>query len=143
MQTAATTLPYINLFPFTGLSTILMLFVYFWTGMKVGKARGKFGVKAPATSGPEEFNLIYRGHVNTLEQLVLILPALWLFAAWVGDLWAGLLGVVWIAGRFIYISSYAKAADKRGMGFMIGFLATAAALMGSLISIVIYMVTSL
>ncbi len=143
MPHAAASISYINMFPFTGLATLVMLLLYFWTGMGVGKARGKYGVKAPATSGPEEFNLIYRGHVNTLEQLTLTLPALWLFAAWVGDIWAGGAGLVWIVGRILYVTSYSKAAEKRGTGFLIGLLATAAALMGALVSIVIYLVTSM
>jgi glutathione S-transferase len=130
-------------YPHTGLITILMLLLYFWTAIKVGKARGTYGVKAPATSGPEEFNLIYRGHVNTLEQLVLTLPALWLFAVYVGDIWAAAAGLVWIIGRVIYVTSYGKAADKRGMGFMIGLLATACVLMGSLISIGWYIISNM
>jgi glutathione S-transferase len=116
------------------------LLIYFWTGMQVGKARGKYGVKAPATAGPEEFNLLYRGHVNTLEQLVLTVPAMWLFAIYVGDIWAALAGFVWCVGRILYVTSYSKAADKRGTGFMIGFLATACCLMGSLISIGWYII---
>ncbi len=127
-------------YPYTGLITIIMLLIYFWTAMRVGKARGKYGVKAPATTGPEEFNLVYRGHVNTLEQLVLTLPALWLFAAFVGDLWAGLAGLVWVIGRLIYVTSYGAAADKRSTGFMIGMLATACCLMGALISIGWYII---
>jgi glutathione S-transferase len=134
---------YANLFPFTGLATLAMLLVYFWAGMRVGKARGTYGVKAPATSGPEEFNLIYRAHVNTLEQIVLTLPAVWLLAIWVGDLWGGIAGTVWAVGRLMYISSYSKIAEKRGPGFLIGFLATAAALMGALVSIVVYIFTQL
>jgi glutathione S-transferase len=128
-------------FPHTALVTILMLMVYFWTGLQVGKARGKYGVKAPATTGPEEFNLVFRASVNTLEQLVLTLPAMWLFAAYGpknGDIWAAAVGAIWIIGRILYVSSYNKAADKRSTGFMIGFLATAVALAGALVSIIWY-----
>ncbi len=130
-------------FPHTALVTILMLLVYFWTGLQVGKARGKYGVKAPATTGPEEFNLVFRSSVNTLEQLVMTLPAIWLFAAFGpgnGDIWAAVIGVVWIIGRILYVTSYNKAADKRSAGFMVGFLATAAALAGALISIGWYII---
>jgi glutathione S-transferase len=125
-------------FPHTALVTILMLMLYFWTSMRVGKARSVHGVKAPATEGPEAFNLVFRANVNTLEQLVLTLPAMWLFAAYGpknGDIWAALVGVVWMVGRVLYVTSYSKAADKRGMGFMVGFIATAVALAGALVSI--------
>jgi glutathione S-transferase len=133
-------------YPHTALATVLMLMLYFWTSMRVGKARGVHAVKAPATEGPEPFNLVFRANVNTLEQLVLTLPAMWLFAAYGpknADIWAALVGFVWIIGRILYVTSYSKAADKRGMGFMVGFLATAAALGGSLIGIVWYIVKEL
>ncbi len=122
-------------FRYTALVTLLMLVTYLWTGVQVSQARGRHGVKAPATSGPDEFNRIYRAHVNTLEQLVLMLPALWLFAYATRDAWAGLLGLVWIAGRFVYVQGYTTAADQRGTGFLIGFVALAVALTGALIGI--------
>jgi hypothetical protein len=43
----------------------------------VGRARAKYGVKAPAISGPEAFDRIFRVQQNTLEGLVVFLPGLW------------------------------------------------------------------
>ena len=50
----------------------VMQFILF--GLLVGKAREQHGIKAPAVSGNEEFERIYRVQMNTLEQLVCFLP---------------------------------------------------------------------
>ncbi len=120
------------LFRYTAIVTLLMVITYVWTGILVGKARATHGVKAPATEGPDGFNRVYRAHGNTLEQMVAMLPALWIFAMTIGDQWAGLLGLVWIVGRVLYVQAYAAAADKRGFGFMVSFIAMAVAVVGGL-----------
>ena len=122
---------------YTALITLIMLVTYVWTGLSVAKARRTHGVKAPATEGPDGFNRVYRAHVNTLEQLVLMLPALWICAAAVGDVWASVLGLVWVIGRILYVTAYAEAAAKRGTGFLIGFIALAAAVVASFGAIIL------
>jgi glutathione S-transferase len=114
------------------LMTLLMLLVYMWTGILVGKARGTFDVKAPATEGPDGFNRIYRAQANTLEQLAVALPAFWIFNLFQAARWAALLMGIWCIGRVIYVLSYAQAAEKRGLGFGITYLPTLAAILGSL-----------
>jgi glutathione S-transferase len=115
----------------TALITLAMVAHYMWTAILVGGARREHKVKAPETTGPDDFNRVYRAHVNSLEQLVAMLPVLWIFAATVGDRWAALLGLIWLIGRILYVISYKNAANKRGTGFMIGFIALAAGLLGS------------
>jgi glutathione S-transferase len=122
--------------PLTGIATVLMLLTYFWTSMVAVKARKTFNVPAPATDGPDGFKRAYRAHENTLEQLVMTLPSVWLFAVWVSDTWAALAGLVWCIGRVVYVRSYAADSDKRGTGFLIGFVATAVCLFGSLGAII-------
>ncbi|MFL2769464.1 MAG: MAPEG family protein [Rhodospirillaceae bacterium] len=123
----------IDQFPITALATIAALFVYFFCVIKVGQARSKYGVKAPATEGPEEFQRVYRVHQNMAEQLILHLPALWLFAfAW-GDLWAGGLGFLFAVGRVLYALGYYEAAEKRARGFGLASLATVILMLGALI----------
>lgn len=122
---------------FTALATLAMLITYFWTGLRVGQARGEHNVKAPSTEGPDGFNRVYRAHVNTLEQLVLMLPALWIFALGISDLWAAALAAVWIVGRIHYVLSYAQAAEKRGTGFMITIIPFALALLGGVWALLI------
>jgi glutathione S-transferase len=74
--------------------------------------------------------------MNTLEWLPIFLPSLWLFAIYVSDAGAALLGLVWIAGRGLYMADYAQAADKRGRGFAIQAAAALFLLAGALIGIV-------
>ena len=61
----------------------LALLQYVAFGMLVGRARGRYGVKAPAITGHEVFERYFRVQQNTLELLVVMLPAIWLFARYV------------------------------------------------------------
>ena len=107
------------MFHLTALVTCLAILTYFLFTLQVGKARATYGVKAPAISGNPDFERVFRVQMNTLEWMPIFLPALWLFAIYIGDAIAAGLGVIWIAGRVIYMTGYAKAANKRGPGFAI------------------------
>src|ERR1700680_3280678 len=111
------------MFHLTALVTCLAILFYFLTSVQVAKARGTFGIKAPAISGNPDFERVFRVQMNTLEWLPIFLPALWLFALYLSDAIAAALGVVWIAGRILYLTGYSKAANKRGTGFGIQFVA--------------------
>lgn len=115
--------------------TILALGQFVLFSVQVGSMRGKHGVKAPAVSGHPDFERMFRIQQNTLEQLVVFVPALWIFAQYVNPLWAAGLGLVFIIGRFIYRSSYLKDPASRGMGFTITFLPTAVMLVWGLIAV--------
>jgi len=82
----------------------------------VGRARGQYGVRAPATTGHPTFERIYRVHQNTLEALIVFVPALLVFACYLSFAWAAGLGVAFIVARAIYAVSYIRAAEKRGIG---------------------------
>ena len=73
------------MYHFTALVTLLAVLVYFYSSILVSRARGKFGVKLPASSGHPDFERVFRAHMNTLEWLPIFLPALWLFAIYIGD----------------------------------------------------------
>jgi glutathione S-transferase len=105
------------MFHLTALVTCLAILFYFLTSVQVAKARGTFGIKAPAISGNPDFERVFRVQMNTLEWLPIFLPALWLFAVYVSDAIAAALGVVWIVGRILYLTGYSIAANKRGPGF--------------------------
>jgi len=111
------------MFHLTALVTCLAILFYFLTSVQVAKARGTFGIKAPAISGNPDFERVFRVQMNTLEWLPIFLPALWLFAIYISDAIAAALGVVWIVGRILYLTGYSKAANKRGTGFGIQFVA--------------------
>jgi len=105
------------------LTTLVALLLYVVVTANVGRARGKYKIEAPAVTGHPDFERVHRVQVNTLEQLVAFLPALWLFALYTSPAWASVLGSVWIAGRAIYAVGYYRAAEKRSLGFGIGIAA--------------------
>lgn len=105
--------------------TVLLLLQYAFFGVQVGSMRGRHEVKAPATSGAPEFERMYRVHYNTMEQLVMFLPLMWLFAHYVNAIWAAGAGVVFLVGRFLYRSEYLKDPASRSPGFALTFLPSA------------------
>jgi glutathione S-transferase len=124
------------MFPFTALVTCLAVLVYFLIGFRVGQARGTYGVKAPATAGHPDFERIFRVQMNTLEWMPIFLPALWLFAIYISDAIAAVLGLVWVVGRILYMTGYVEAANKRGSGFAIQAGAAAALWLGATVAII-------
>ena len=114
----------VPLFHLTALVTCLAILFYFFTSIQVSKARAAFGIKVPATSGNADFERVFRVQMNTLEWMPIFLPSLWLFAIYVSDPGAAVLGLIWIAGRILYMTGYSQAAAKRGRGF--GIQASAA-----------------
>ena len=121
----------------TAAVTCLVLIEYLVFGMLVGKARMDTGIKAPAISGNEQFERWFRVHQNTLEQLVVFLPSLWIFAIFVHELTAAGLGLVFFFGRILYCRSYVRDPDSRGPGFMLSALPSMIMLLGGLIGAVL------
>lgn len=119
--------------------SLLTIVLMFWTSIRVGKARGTYGIKAPATTGNLDFERIFRVQMNTLENAVMFLPSLWLFTMYVSPLWASLVGTVWLVGRVWYVLAYSQDASKRGPGFGIGTFALATLAVGALIGVVLQM----
>jgi glutathione S-transferase len=124
------------MYHFTAIVTCLAILFYFVTSIRVARARVAYGVKVPAISGNSDFERVFRVQMNTLEWMPIFLPSLWLFAIYISDPIAAALGVVWIAGRILYMTGYAQAAEKRGRGF--GIQASAAIILwaGALVAIV-------
>jgi glutathione S-transferase len=124
------------MFHFTAIVTCLAVLVYFFTGIRVARARAAFGIKAPAITGNPDFERVFRVQMNTLEWMPIFLPALWLFALYIGDGIAAAIGLIWIVGRILYMTGYSQAADKRGPGFGIQALAAGVLWLGSLGAII-------
>lgn len=124
------------MYHFTALVTLLTGLYCLATGIMVARARRRYGIKAPAIVGNPDFERVYRVQINALEWLPIFLPALWLFAIYVGDAVAGGLGLVWIIGRVIYMIGYMQAAARRSPGFAIQALASIALWVGALGAVV-------
>ena len=118
--------------PLTIVVCMLALIEYIVFSLLVGRARGLYGVEAPATSGHELFDRYYRVHINTLEQLAVFLPAVVAFAIVISDLWAAILGLLFVAGRALYAVQYVKDPASRGPGMGLGFLANVVLVLGAL-----------
>jgi uncharacterized MAPEG superfamily protein len=112
--------------------TVLILIEYWIISVLVGAAREKAGVKAPAMQGAPEFERISRIQINTLEQLIVFLPAMWLFAFYVHAMIAAGLGVLFVIARIIYCRAYLREPSARGPGFAIGQIAQAILMLGGL-----------
>lgn len=121
---------------YVAIVTTIALMQAFYFAVKVGQQRVKQGVNAPATSGHPDFDRAFRVHQNTLEQLIIVIPSLWVFAVyWPPELAAGL-GAFFIIGRQVYRGAYIGDPAKRSAGFGIGALATGILLIGSLVGAV-------
>jgi glutathione S-transferase len=118
------------------LITILALLQAAFFAARVGKARGDYGIKAPAVTGHEMFERYYRVQMNTLEQLVLFLPALWLGAMHVDPRLAATIGSIYLVGRAVYYRAYIADPAKRSLGFSLSLLPSAALLVAALVSVV-------
>ena len=119
-------------FPLTSLMTLLICVLMLATGWNVARARGRYGIKAPAVTGHEMFERAYRIQMNTLENALPLLLALWLYAGFIGDRGAGVMGAVWLVARVWYAIAYQANPAKRGPGFNIAFLAFAGLWLGAL-----------
>lgn len=121
---------------YVAIVTSLALLQAFYFAVQVGQQRAKHGISAPATSGHADFERAFRAHQNTLEQLIIVVPAMWIFASyWRPEIAAGV-GLMFIIGRQIYRSAYVGDPARRGAGFTIGAIATAILLLGSLVGAV-------
>lgn len=99
----------------------------------VGKARHTHGIKAPSTTGPEPFMRAFRAHQNTLEQLIVFIPALWSFAWFVRADLAAAFGVVFLISRLLYFVAYLRDPASRGLSFVIGLVAIICLLIGTIV----------
>ena len=122
-------------YPYTAAATLLALLLYLVLVMAVGRARAKYGIKAPAVTGNEHFERTYRVQMNTVEQMVFFLPALWLYALLVNDIGAAVGGLIWVIGRAVYAAGYIAEPTKRGTGMMISFIAQIGLFLGALYGI--------
>jgi len=112
--------------------TLLALAQFFYFGIKVGKARGTYGIEAPATSGHEIFDRHYRVHYNTLELLVSFIPALWAFGYYLDQNYAAIIGLVYLIGRTLFSISYVKDPKSRSLGAMLSMLPCIVLILGGL-----------
>ena len=115
------------------LVAMLALAEYLFFVFQVGQARTRTDTPAPRTVGNEEFERYFRVQQNTLEQSIVFLPALFAAGWFANPIFAAVVGMAFIVGRFIYFKAYTQDPETRGLGMIMTFLANVALLLGGLI----------
>jgi glutathione S-transferase len=123
---------------FTAWATLAVLGVYMWTGLNVARARVRYKVPAPAMDGPLGFQSVMRVQANTLEQLPMVLPPMWLCASFVGDAWGAGGALLWCVGRILYALGYYRDPAKREVGFVTAMAASALLILGTVIGLLLH-----
>lgn len=123
-------------FNLPALITVFTLILLLAVAFNVGRARGKYKIDAPATTGHPDFELAYRVQMNTVESSVAFIPALWLFSYYVSPVWGSALGGLWLIGRIWYAIAYCADPKKRGGGFGLSLLVFVVLTIGALIAII-------
>lgn len=113
------------------------LLEFFLIGWAVARARTRYQVAAPATTGHEVFERYFRVQMNTLEQLIIFVPSIVLFARYLNAYAAAALGAVFLVGRALYFQGYVKAAERRHLGFMLSAIPNVTLLIGAIIGALI------
>jgi uncharacterized membrane protein YecN with MAPEG domain len=115
---------------------LLALVEYMVFGFLVGGARARYKIDAPAITGNPDFERTFRVHYNTLELLMVFIPAIWLFGMYLNPRWGAIIGVVFLVGRAVYAAGYIRAPEKRSLGAMLSYLSVAVLLVGALFGVI-------
>ena len=89
-----------NEYPFTSIVTFALVVLWWVLASRVSLARATYANKqqnpemfhSPEMYSDTDFMIAFRNHQNLLEQLVVMLPTLWICATGVSDLVASVLG---------------------------------------------------
>ena len=114
------------------LIVLLALLQYVWFTLRVGITRGKFNIDAPACKGDETWERMFRVQQNTMEQLVIMIPATFAFAYYVSGIWSLAVGGAFIIGRFLYSAEYLKDPKTRAPGMSLTLAANVVLVLGAL-----------
>ena len=115
---------------------LVSLIEYIVFGGLVARARGKYAIAAPAVTGHPLFERYFRVHQNSLEQLIVFIPSVWLFGGYVSPLWAAILGVIFLAARVVYAVGYIGEPRKRELGAVTTGVTEAILVIGALVGVV-------
>jgi uncharacterized MAPEG superfamily protein len=119
---------------FVALTALIQYFVF---SIFVGRARARYGIKAPATTGNEMFERHYRVQMNTLELLIIFLPSLYLAAKYWPPAWMASIGAIYLIGRIVYLRAYVKDPASRSFGFGLSIIPTLVLLVASIAGLAI------
>jgi len=124
---------------YAALIILIALIQYVWFTVRVGFSRGKYGVNAPKTTGDETWERIFRVQQNTLEQLIVFVPATVIFSTYLSARWVLIPGLIFIVGRQLYSHEYISKPESRVPGMSLSLLANAALLIGGAVGLAMKM----
>jgi len=113
------------------LIVLLALLQYVFFTARVGLARGKYSINAPACDGDETWNRLFRVQQNTMEQLIVFIPSAFAFAHFMSPVWVLLPGAVFIIGRILYSAEYLKDPKTRTPGMVLTMLSNVVLVLGA------------
>jgi uncharacterized membrane protein YecN with MAPEG domain len=113
------------------LIVLLALLQYVFFTARVGLARGKYSINAPACDGDETWDRLFRIQQNTMEQLIVFIPAAFAFAYFMSPVWVLLPGAVFIIGRILYSAEYLKDPKTRTPGMVLTMLSNVVLVLGA------------
>jgi glutathione S-transferase len=114
------------------LIVLLALIQYVWFSVRVGQGRGKYKIDAPAISGDKNFERLFRIQQNTMEQLIVFIPATFAFAYYLSPVWVLAPGITYLIGRFLFSSEYTNDPKTRTPGMALTLIANVVLLVGAL-----------
>jgi glutathione S-transferase len=127
-------------FSLPALVTIGITLLMFFLAFNVGKQRGIHKIDAPAMTGHPMLERAIRVQMNTIEGVLLVLPLMWVYAAFGNPRVAALLGALWIVARIWYSQAYMADPGNRSKAFTAGLLATMGLFIGATWSVLARMV---
>ena len=125
---------------YTTLVIMLALAQYLFFVGKTGQFRGKYGVKAPICTGDVNFERMFRIQQNTMEQLIVFIPALLAFSYFISPVWGPCLGLVFIVGRFVYYRAYLNDPAKRGPGMLMTYFTNCLLVLGATVGAILALI---
>ena len=124
---------------YAALIILIALAQYLFFTVLVGLKRSKYGVKAPQTSGHEVWERMFRVQQNTMEQLIIFIPATIAFSMYVSERGVLLPGVLFILSRQLYRYQYVREPDSRASGMALSLISNVILLGGALIGVLMEM----
>ena len=126
--------------PLVYLTILLSLVQFLYFTLRAGITRGKYKIDAPNTTGNETWERIFRVQQNTMEQLIMFIPGILLFAHYVSPKWALVPGVLFIIGRQIFSHLYVNNPPKRAPGMALSMLSNVTLILGSIVGIILELI---
>ncbi|KAM7389305.1 hypothetical protein PAMP_023290 [Pampus punctatissimus] len=96
-----------------GAVTVLGVLEQAYFSLQVIYARRKYSVSPPTTTGPPEFERVFRAQANCSEYFPIFIIILWTSGVFFSQGLSSLCGLMYLYGRFRYFQGYSASAEER------------------------------